>query len=107
MAPAEDKAMASDWTTVDTSELSAETGGLYAEMKAAYRLYAEAKAKFEAQMQEDYAESIAEGEELKFGYKFGKLSITTGPAIERRAAPKAKQGLSAWLAARQANGHSC
>ena len=100
--------MKSDWTTVDIGELSAEAGERYAEMKAAYRLYAEAKGKFEARMQEEYAGGLSEDTELKFGYKFGKLSITTGPKIER-ALPKqkAKGGLSAWLAARQANGHSC
>jgi hypothetical protein len=92
-----------EWTTIDPAELSAFTQQKYNAMKQAYRYYAEAKAEFEARMQQDFAEHLPHGQELKFGYKFGKLSVAVGELRERTQA-KAKESFTNWLAQRQSNG---
>ena len=48
---------------------------------------------------------MPEGSELKFGYKFGKLSLAIGPKIERRQA-KPKGTLGDWLNGQREAGHA-
>lgn len=96
----------SDWTNVDVGTLSEDCQGLYRGMKEAYRAYAAAKAQFEDEMQLEFCDQILAGTELKFGYKFGKLSVAVGPAREgrERKAASAKPSLGEWLAARNSEG---
>ncbi len=95
----------SDWTVIDPETLPQEIGDRYVQMKAAYRVYAKAKAEFESGMQIAFAGELPYGQELKFGYKFGKLSISTGPAVERKAAKAtAKPSLADFLRARSESG---
>lgn len=93
-------ASSSEWLEINPSTLPAETASAYAEMKTAYRKYAEMKKSFEAKMQQDFADQLAPGRELKFGYNFGKLSIAIGEARDRREA-KPKQSLAEWLEAQR------
>ena len=55
-------------------------------------------------MQSTFGERLPEGQELKFGYNFGKLSIAVGEKRERKVA-KAKASLTDWLAAQGQGGH--
>lgn len=94
----------SDWNTVEISDLTEQNARLYAEAKAAYRVYKVAKEAFEQAMQAGFAQHLGEGQELKFGYNFGKLSIAVGEKRERKVA-KAKASLTDWLAAQGQGGH--
>lgn len=89
-----------DWKQVDVDgELTEQGKALYVAAKDAYRAYKAAKDAFEGYMQTANAEHMPAGQELKFGYMFGKLSIAVGPKSERKAAAaKPKQGLAEWLA---------
>jgi len=93
-----------DWTEVNVAaELSENTGQLYAQMKAVYRQYKLAKEAFETAMQGDWQDQMPTGQELKFGYNFGKLSIAIGPRRERKASKAAaRPSLVEWLQAQQA-----
>lgn len=95
----------SDWKEVDPQTLPGEIAEAFAAMKAAYKVYQAGKVLFEAMMQEAFAEQMGEGQELKFGYNFGKLSVAIGPARERKAkAPKQVQSLRDWLRDQAAGG---
>ena len=94
----------SDWNEVDVAGLSEQGQSLYIEMKTAYRQYASRKATFEDYMQSTFGGRLPEGQELKFGYNFGKLSIAVGEKRERKVA-KAKASLTDWLAAQGQGGH--
>lgn len=98
-----------DWRTVDVdAELSSERKAQYVAAKDAYRVYKIARDAFEQGMREDSAEHMPEGQELKFGYNFGKLSIALGPISERKvkASGKPKQSLADWLAGQGKDGHT-
>lgn len=99
----------SDWREVDVaSELSERAAGLYAEAKKAYRVYKEMRASFEQEMQDAFSEQLAEDEELKFGYNFGKLSIAIGEKRERKPKKAAEKGsLGDWLKAQRESGRDC
>ena len=84
------------WQTVETSELSEALQVLYSESKEAYRAYKAARDRFEDTMRSAY--NVGEGNELKFGYNFGKLSVAIGPKVARKAKSEApKQSLAEWL----------
>lgn len=100
----------SDWREINIeTELSAELRKAYEHSKAQYRIYKEARNAFELIMQETFASDLAEDEELKFGYNFGKLSIAVGEKRERKPkqAAKDKPSLGDWLKARQGEGRDC
>ena len=89
-------AMASeDWKTVDVRERGEDVVAQWELMKEAYRGYTKLREEFQEMVQAD-AELIAEyvglGEidtqlqELKFGYKFGKLSLAVGDKLVRAKA---------------------
>lgn len=99
-----------DWRTVDIdAELTERGKALYLAAKDAYRVYKTARDAFEEYMQLANAEHMPEGQELKFGYNFGKLSIALGPISERKvkASAKPKQSLADWLAGQGKDGQSC
>ena len=97
----------SDWQTVSPDTLEANTLALYLAAKEQYRVYKAARQAFEAQMNEDMAEHMPCGQELKFGYNFGKLSVAVGPKTERRAKKAAETlSLGDWLQAQAAQGRS-
>ena len=102
-----------DWKQVDESTLAKAIGQSAAEQvwaqyqasKTAYRAYKAERDVFEMAMQEAFAEMMPAGQELKFGYNFGKLSIAVGPVTERKAQPKAEsESLGDWLAGQAASG---
>ena len=99
--------MPGDWKEIDPSTLRPHLQEAYTGMKAQYRVYAADKAKFEQAMQEAFGANMPEGQELKFGYNFGKLSVAVGPARERKPKkePKDSQGLADWLSAQAQGGH--
>lgn len=100
----------SDWREINPeTELSEELRKAYEHSKAQYKIYKEARNAFELIMQETFASGLAEDEELKFGYNFGKLSIAVGEKRERkpRKAAEDKQSLGDWLKQRHADGHGC
>ena len=96
----------SDWNEVNVfAELSVQGQFLYTEMKTAYRQYAERKATFENYMQSTFGERLPEGQELKFGYNFGKLSVAIVDDDRKPAKTMpAKQSLADFIAAQQAAG---
>lgn len=94
----------SDWNEVEISDLTERNQALYTAAKEQYRAYKLVKDRFEASMQADFAQHLQEGQELKFGYKFGKLSVAIGEKRERKVA-KATQSLDDWLAAQTGAGH--
>lgn len=105
-----------DWKQVDGQALAAAIGeveggecwALYEASKVAYRAYKAERDRFEAAMQEGFAEHMPAGMELKFGYNFGKLSIAVGPLTERKAKAAAQTGsLSDWLSSQAASGQRC
>jgi|SRR5580704_923216 hypothetical protein len=96
-----------DWRNVDVAaELSPVNQAAYAEMKEAYRVYAERKRAFENGMQASV--ELPETMELKFGYMFGKLSVAIGPKREAKAKATGDSGksLSDWLRDKAASGHN-
>lgn len=95
-----------DWRNVDMSELTHDQRTAYDSMKAAYRTYADYKASFERLMNDSVADSLPEGQELKFGYMFGKLSVAIGPKREAKAVKARESGtLADWLAGKAQGGH--
>ena len=95
----------SDWTTVEPETLPGAIRAKYDTMKAQYRAYAQDKAAFEQAMQEAFGKHLDESSELKFGYKFGKLSIAVGPKRNERAAKReTKPTLSEWLTQQNGQG---
>ena len=96
-----------DWRTVEIeTELSEAARGLYLAAKDQYKVYKAARDSFEQYMQTQHEDDLPEGAELKFGYKFGKLSLAIGPKIERKA-KVAVGSLVDWLNAQQAQGRDC
>ncbi len=102
-----------DWRTLDEQALKRAIGdsngadmwALYEASKTAYRAYKAERDVFEMAMQEAFAEMMPAGQELKFGYNFGKLSIAVGPVTERKAQPKAEsESLGDWLASQASSG---
>jgi hypothetical protein len=93
-----------DWTEIDpNTELSATTRQMYEQAKSIYKQYKAARDMFEGAMQDEHAGALPAGSELKFGYKFGKLSIAIGPKRERvKATAKQRPSLTEWLRAQQA-----
>ena len=97
----------SDWNEVSVDELHVDLQQLYADSKAAYKVYKARKAEFELAMQAQFVTDVPSGCELKFGYNFGKLSVAIGPRIERKGkAKESKPSLGDWLASQQAQGRS-
>lgn len=103
-----------DWKQVDElaltravgAELGTEAWALFQKSKEAYRAYKAERDTFEAAMQAAFADKLPSGQELKFGYNFGKLSIAVGPISERKAQPKAAgESLGDWLAGQAQGGH--
>lgn len=95
----------SDWKEVDPQTLPGEIAEAFAAMKKAYKVYQAGKVLFEDKMQEAFAGELREGQELKFGYNFGKLSIAVGPVREKKAKmPKQVQSLGDWLRDQAAGG---
>lgn len=94
-----------DWNTVEISDLSERNREAYLAAKEAYKVYKATRERFEQAMQDDFAEHLPAGHELKFGYNFGKLSIAVGPARERKAA-KPTQSLASFLAGYSASGRA-
>ena len=95
----------SDWNEVKPGELPKHIGEAFDTMKAAYREYADAKRGFESLMQQAFGDKLAEGQELKFGYLFGKLKVAVGEKRERKAV-KPKTSLSDWLTAQTGSGRA-
>jgi hypothetical protein len=91
-----------NWQTVDVDELPEHIRKGYEDAKAAYKQYMRLRQEFEDNMQAQFASTLPEGQELKFGYNFGKLSIAVGPVRVKKQA-KAKMSLQNWLKD-QANG---
>jgi hypothetical protein len=71
-----------DWQNIDPASLPAIRKEQYEAMKVAYRKYAELKKYFEAGMNDDFA---MPGTQLKFGYRYGKLSIAVADGDAPRA----------------------
>lgn len=94
-----------DWREVSPDTLPADIKTAYDEAKAIYRQYKETKAKFEGLMQAEFAESMPAGQELKFGYNFGKLSVAVGPKREvKRDKAKQSGSLNDWLSGQRESG---
>ncbi len=96
-----------DWRTVDIdTDLSEANRKLYAAAKEAYKAYKAARDAFEQAMQDDFAEHLPAGQELKFGYNFGKLSLAIGPAKQAKAKAQSKGNLADWLNAQSNSGRA-
>ena len=96
-----------NWTNVNPANLSTELQNRYAQMKEAYKVYAQRKGEFEQAMQAEFGGKLSADKELKFGYNFGKLSIAIGDKRPERKAKQAQtDSLGDWLAAQQANGRA-
>lgn len=102
-----------DWKQIDGQALAAAIGevegaecwALYEASKVAYRAYKAERDRFEAAMQEGFADKLPAGMELKFGYNFGKLSVAVGPVTAKAKAKSEQAGsLSDWLAGQAASG---
>lgn len=91
------------WNEIDPASLDVDAGKLYAGLKAARKVAAEAKAAFEEHM--NVANDVPEGMRLVFGYNFGKLSIAVveDDRKPKRVAP-AKQTLAEFIAGQRASG---
>jgi hypothetical protein len=88
----------SDWNSVEVGTLSERNQELYAKAKDAYKMYKAARDAFEQAMQADFAKHLPEGQELKFGYMYGRLSVAVGDKRERKIAKgKPTQSLADWL----------
>jgi len=105
-----------DWKTIDKQALINAIGeeeanivwGHYENAKQAYREYKACRQIFEEAMQAPFKSKLPSGQELKFGYNFGKLSIAVGPVSERKAQPKAEsESLGDWLQAQAQSGQRC
>jgi hypothetical protein len=91
-----------DWQNIDPASLPAIRKEQYDAMKACYRKYAELKKYFEAGMNDDFA---TPGTQLKFGYRFGKLSIAVAEGNAPKAAkPNGALSLEGFLQAQGASG---
>lgn len=97
-----------DWRNVEITQLTSEQRALWDAMKAAYQAYAGAKGAFQERMNKDVADKMPKGMELKFGYMFGKLSVTIGPVNAPKAKAVKDEGtLGDWLAGQAASGNRC
>lgn len=95
-----------DWREVNVAELPTVIREAYDAAKAIYREYKEAKGIFEQAMQAHVADSMPQGQELKFGYNFGKLSVAVGPKREaKRGKVQAQGSLNDWLTTQRIEGH--
>ena len=66
------------WTNIDPTTLSADAQKLFNGYKEAYRLASDRRKAFEAQVIADH--KLPTATTLKFGYRFGKLSVAVAPA---------------------------
>ena len=95
------------WQTVDPSTLSQVRQAQFAEMKRIYKSYTEAKQAFERGLNDDSAGALGAGNELKFGYRFGKLSVAIAPKTATRApTPSNAPSLDAFLRAALSSGRN-
>lgn len=95
--------IAATWNEIDPATLTGDAAALFGEYKAQYRKAKEAKALFEAEMQELAA--LPSGYKLVFGYNFGKLSVAVVADDKPKAAAKpASQSLAEWLQGQAAAG---
>ena len=93
------------WQNVDLAELSDDSRIRYFAAKEAYKAYKAARDAFEHTMQLEYCDRVGNGNELKFGYNFGKLSVAIGPKTARKSKSEApKQTLAEFLAQQSASG---
>lgn len=94
-----------EWREIDPETLDAGLAQAYRDYKTAYRLATECRERFEAMMRD--SADVGYGRELKFGYRFGKLSIAVGPVADKpKSAGKKAVSLSEWLDQQQQNGRS-
>lgn len=84
------------WTNIDASTLSPSASKAYLAYKDAYKLASDRRKAFEAQVISDH--TLPPATTLKFGYRFGKLSVAVAPA-DAPAKPErsAKLSLSDYL----------
>jgi hypothetical protein len=94
-----------DWKSIDIDTLSVDERFAWDQLKASYRQHKTNQAVFQALFSKRAEGKLPAGMELKFGYRYGKLSVAIGEA--REAAPKkaaAKpQSLGDWLEERVHN----
>ena len=104
-----------DWKTVDVRELGEDVVAQWELMKEAYRAYSKLREEFQEMVQAD-AELIAPyaglGEidpttqELKFGYKFGKLSLAVGEKQAKAKVTQRKESFAEYKARMNAEGRA-
>ena len=92
-----------DWREIDPETLDAGLASAYRDYKTAYQYATQLREGFETSMRD--AADVGYGKELKFGYRFGKLSIAVGPvAPKAKSAGKKPVSLGDWLKQQQDGG---
>lgn len=74
------------WHNVDLTALSKEEQGLWSKMKETYKVYIDLRSKFEGMVDPFVRKTLdaSQSEEVKFGYRFGQLSVALAPVTIRK-----------------------
>jgi len=74
------------WHNVDIAQLSKEEQGMWDKMKATYKAYVELRTNFEKAINPAVRLTLdaRDNDEVKFGYRFGQLSVALAPVTVRK-----------------------
>lgn len=75
------------WNTIDLATLTADERSLWDDMKEAYKTYTDLKENFENEIEPAMRKTFdaRDADAIKFGYRFGQLSVALAPKTERKA----------------------